>query len=75
MFNCSWARGGPAQSTLVTRFFHTNVVGGFALDILITLASRPGKLVTKRELLDQVWTGTTSGKPLCASTCLHYAGR
>jgi predicted ATPase/DNA-binding winged helix-turn-helix (wHTH) protein len=35
---------------------------GFPLDILITLVSRPGKLVTKRELLDQVWTGTTVGE-------------
>jgi DNA-binding winged helix-turn-helix (wHTH) protein len=35
---------------------------GFPLDILITLASRPGELVTKRELLDQVWTGTTVGE-------------
>jgi predicted ATPase/DNA-binding winged helix-turn-helix (wHTH) protein len=35
---------------------------GFALDILITLVSRPGKLVTKKELLDQVWTGTTVGE-------------
>jgi predicted ATPase/DNA-binding winged helix-turn-helix (wHTH) protein len=32
---------------------------GYALDILITLVSRPGKLVTKRELLDQVWNSTT----------------
>jgi predicted ATPase/DNA-binding winged helix-turn-helix (wHTH) protein len=35
---------------------------GFALDILIILVSRPGKLVTKRELLDQVWTDTTVGE-------------
>ena len=35
---------------------------GFALDILITLVSRPGKLVTKRELLNQVWIGTAVGE-------------
>jgi predicted ATPase/DNA-binding winged helix-turn-helix (wHTH) protein len=35
---------------------------GFALDILITLVSRPGKLVTKKELFDQFWAGTTVGE-------------
>jgi DNA-binding winged helix-turn-helix (wHTH) protein len=35
---------------------------GFPLDILIALVSRPGKLVTKKELLDQVWPEMTVGE-------------
>src|SRR5688572_13101149 len=32
-------------------------VGGRALDLLLVLAARPGELVTKGELLQQVWPG------------------
>lgn len=32
-------------------------LGGRALDVLALLAARPGSLVTKNELLDQVWRG------------------
>lgn len=32
-------------------------LGGRAFDLLVALAQRPGRLVTKQELLDQVWPG------------------
>ena len=32
-------------------------IGARAFDILATLATRPGELVTKDELIDQVWRG------------------
>jgi DNA-binding winged helix-turn-helix (wHTH) protein len=51
----------PAQRVLEKAGTPINL-RGFALDILIILVSRPGKLVTKRELLDQVWTDTTVGE-------------
>src|SRR3954453_16238394 len=34
-------------------------IGSRALELLWTLASRPGHLVTKRELMDSVWPDTT----------------
>ena len=33
-------------------------VGSWALDILITLLEHPGRLVTRRELMERVWPGT-----------------
>src|SRR4051812_20608196 len=32
-------------------------LGGRALDILIYLAERPGEVIAKQELMDQVWAG------------------
>jgi DNA-binding winged helix-turn-helix (wHTH) protein len=37
-------------------------IAGRALDILIYLAERPGKVVAKRELLDRVWPDVTVGE-------------
>jgi len=34
-------------------------LGGRALDILIYLAQRPGKVIAKRELIDHVWPDVT----------------
>jgi DNA-binding winged helix-turn-helix (wHTH) protein len=34
-------------------------LGGRALDILICLAQRPGKVIAKRELIDHVWSDVT----------------
>jgi len=46
-------------------------VSSRALDILIVLARRPGEVVSKRELISQVWPGLT-----VAESCLrvHVAG-
>src|SRR3984893_12581272 len=37
-------------------------LGGRALDILIYLAERPGKVIAKRELIDHVWPDVTFEK-------------
>src|SRR3954465_11694538 len=36
-------------------------LGGRALDILIYLAERPGEVIAKQELMDQVWPGVIGG--------------
>jgi predicted ATPase/DNA-binding winged helix-turn-helix (wHTH) protein len=46
----------PAEQTLRVHG-EPVTVGGRAFDLLLALASRPGVLVTKQELLDQVWPG------------------
>ena len=44
---------------LLTRDGASTSIGGRALDILITLVKRPGEIVSKQELLDQVWPDVT----------------
>src|SRR5271154_7046915 len=34
-------------------------LGGRALDILINLADRPGKVIAKQELIDHIWSDVT----------------
>ena len=37
-------------------------IAGRALDVLIYLAERPGKVIAKRELLDRIWPDVTVGE-------------
>jgi DNA-binding winged helix-turn-helix (wHTH) protein len=59
-------RFGPFELSIGERVLRRDgqvlPIGGRALDILIYLAERPGKVVAKRELLDRVWPDVTVGE-------------
>ena len=54
---------GPFELSIGERLLRREGVvlalGGRALDILIYLAQRPGKVIAKRELIDHVWPDVT----------------
>jgi predicted ATPase/DNA-binding winged helix-turn-helix (wHTH) protein len=47
------------RERLLTRDGAPINIGGRALDILIALIKRPGEIISKKELLDQVWPGVS----------------
>jgi predicted ATPase/DNA-binding winged helix-turn-helix (wHTH) protein len=47
------------RERLLTRDGAPVGIGGRALDILITLIKRPGEIISKKEVLDQVWPGVS----------------
>src|SRR5712675_1985720 len=56
-------RFGPFEFSIGERVLRRDgeelPLGGRALDILICLAQRPGKVIAKRELIDHVWSDVT----------------
>jgi predicted ATPase/DNA-binding winged helix-turn-helix (wHTH) protein len=56
-------RFGPFELSIGERVLrrgrHVRRLGDRALDILIFLASRPGEVITKKELIDHVWPNVT----------------
>src|ERR1700675_3844781 len=56
-------RFGPFELSIGERILRREgealPLGGRALDILIYLAERPGKVIAKQELIDHVWSDVT----------------
>ena len=59
----------PAER-LLSKHSQPVVLGGRALDILITLTERAGEVVSRQELIDRVWPGVTVEK---ANLRVHIA--
>jgi len=49
-------------------------VGSRVLDILISLLEHPGRLVTRRELMEQVWPDTVVVRQISTSISPRYVG-
>ena len=63
----------PSQR-LLTKAGREVRVGSRVLDILISLLEHPGRLVTRREFMEQVWPDTVVVRQISTSISPRYVG-